>query len=163
VLYGVKSEFVANRWSSLTHKYARKAIDSGVTEETIAGKLLSQNCDFLVIAGYGEHIGNRDSKSPLLSMALQRLQEIAPLILQLNRILGQEIIHGRVVCTCVKHADTLLFNPSAMELAFQDEAEDNSMGHVVCMTAFGLRHIDSGGKQVVLLKQKVVLGTSLNG
>ncbi|KAI0031114.1 hypothetical protein K488DRAFT_71653 [Vararia minispora EC-137] len=161
----LESQEVAVKWSSLSHKYARLALDKGFSKSNIVETFASYAAEAVMFAGYDCDIDFQERVATILSRSRQQLEDIANLILQLNEALGQKISSGWMECWVAPQNG--IFKPGEMDIAYGEHrrSSEGKRGErprlVVCTTALGLRKI-SGRLCTLLLKPRVVLENVLS-
>ncbi|VDC07270.1 unnamed protein product [Peniophora sp. CBMAI 1063] len=152
-----ESEHVAVRWSELGHRYARAAIDKGITADAITTDISAHWADVLSTGGYALEGDSTYRQSLITSHASKQLEEVSKLVLELNKVIGQKVTRGWLRCMRVE--DGAAFDPNAMEADIQDgtaNGQDQTPAYVVlCTSGIGLRRAE-GGVVTTLVKPKVV-------
>ncbi|VDB95853.1 unnamed protein product [Peniophora sp. CBMAI 1063] len=150
-------EHVAVRWSALSHKYAKEAIDKQFGADELAARLARQWADAVTLAGYNGDLSSREKSKSVTAKVGPQLLEVAKLILQLNVVLGQTVLRGWMYCTGARAGED--YDPFTMEMDFQSEdveVQDAREYSVIGVTALGLQRSE-GAKDVTLLKSKVTV------
>ncbi|KZV63946.1 hypothetical protein PENSPDRAFT_669357 [Peniophora sp. CONT] len=149
-------DHVAVRWSALTRKYARAAVDDGLDAREIATRLADQWADAVALAGLCSDMDPGEISALIMERAGTQILEVSRHILALNVALGWMVLNGWMSCLTARPGEE--YDPAEMEMDYQQEdvGLSEEKFRVIGTTALGLQRIE-GAEEVVLLKPRVAL------
>jgi hypothetical protein len=160
-----ETQAVSGCWRSLTHRHARESNASDSDSSVFAQHLTSTLASMYILSGF--KAGRNEIFEQLEVKYRNRLQTIAELALDLNRVIGEEVTSAELSPIAVAHA--AVYDPSCMEDALSLDDAPIPGQLVLCTSYLGLsrceKKADSTGHTfsvTTLLKPKVVLCSLLD-